>query len=73
MKKAAPLALWGPYLWADGTTPRSDGLAWQRTDFEDDGLHPSQTGESKVGQMLLDFFKSSPYTRCWFLANQYCL
>ena len=72
-KKAAPLALWGPYLWADGATPRADGLVWQRTDFEEDGLHPSQAGESKVGQLLLDFFKSSPYTRCWFLANQYCL
>jgi len=72
-KKVAPVILWGPYIWADGTTPRSDGLVWQRTDFEDDGQHPSQMGESKVGQMLLDFFKTSLYTRCWFVANQYCL
>ena len=28
---------------------------------------------AEVGLMLLDFFKSSTYTRCWFLANQYCL
>ena len=53
--------------------PRSDGLVWQRTDFEDDGVHPSQNGESKAGSMLIDFFKSSLYTRCWFVANQYCL
>jgi hypothetical protein len=72
-RKLAPVMLWGPYLWADGATPRSDGLVWQRTDFEDDGQHPSQLGESKVGLMLLDFFKTSLYTRCWFLANQYCL
>jgi hypothetical protein len=72
-KKAAPLLLWGPYLWADGVTPRSDGLTWLRTDFEDDGTQPSQAGEAKVATSLLGFFKSSLYTRCWFLANQYCL
>ncbi|MEP6549777.1 MAG: hypothetical protein ABJB95_01270, partial [Gemmatimonadales bacterium] len=71
--KTAPLILWGPYLWADGMTPRSDGVVWQRSDFEDDGVHPSQIGESRVAGMLLDFFKSSLYTRCWFVANQYCL
>ncbi len=71
--KTAPLILWGPYLWADGMTPRSDGVLWQRSDFEDDGVHPSQIGESMVAGMLLDFFKSSLYTRCWFVANQYCL
>ena len=72
-KKMAPVMLWGPYLWADGMTPRSDGLVWQRADFEDDGVHPSVNGEAKVGLMLLEFFKSSTYTRCWFVANQYCL
>ena len=72
-KKAAPVILWGPYIWADGATPRSDGFLWTRTDFEDDGLHPSQTGESQVATVLLEFFKSSPYSRCWFIANQYCL
>jgi hypothetical protein len=72
-KRTAPLALWGPYLWADGATTRSDGLSWLRTDFEDDGTQPSQSGENKVAAILLEFFKNSVYTRCWFLANQYCL
>lgn len=72
VKKAAPLIVWGPYLWAE-PTPRSDGLSWQRTDFEDDGTHPSQIGESKIGGILLEFFKNSPYARCWFVTNQYCL
>ena len=71
--KTAPLIMWGPYLWADGAASRSDGLTWARTDFEEDGMHPSLTGESKVASILLEFFKNSPYTRCWFMANQYCL
>ncbi|HEX9310958.1 MAG TPA: hypothetical protein VF887_09100 [Gemmatimonadaceae bacterium] len=72
-KKSAPVILWGPYLWANGNTPRSDAVVWDRGDFEADGAHPSQSGESKVAAMLLNFFKTSQYTKCWFLANQYCL
>ena len=73
VKKTAPVLVWGPYLWAAGEVPRSDGLFWRRTDFESDGITPSADGESKVGFALLNFFKSSPYTRCWFVNGQYCL
>jgi len=72
-KKSAPLIVWGPYFWANGTIPRSDGVVWNRADFEEDGTHPSQSGETKVAGMLMDFFKNSPFARCWFVANQYCL
>jgi hypothetical protein len=72
-KKVAPVILWGPYLWAAGAVPRSDGVVWNRADFEEDGTHPSQTGEAKVAGLLMDFFKTSPYARCWFTVSQYCL
>jgi hypothetical protein len=63
----APWLSWGPYLWADGLTPRSDGLTWACSDFRDtDGTHPSDQGRAKVAGLLLDFFKSDPTTAVWF-------
>lgn len=64
----APWVGWSAYLWADGLTPRSDGLTWLQSDLAADGTHPSASGVSKVGAMLLDAFKTSPYATCWFLA-----
>ncbi len=73
----APWIAWGPYLWASGTTARSDGLKWLKTDFrypwpQPDGsfipnecTHPANNGEQKVGTMLLNFMKQSAYT-AWF-------
>lgn len=65
----APVLLWGPYLWADGTTPRSDGLTWTCAEFGDDGTHPSAAGRRKVGEMLLRFLKDDPAAAPWFLAS----
>lgn len=63
-----PLLLWGPYLWADGTTPRkSDGLVWERKDLGGDGTHPSQSGRQKVADLLLKFFKTDPLASTWFV------
>lgn len=65
----APWIAWGPYLWADGTIPRSDGLTWERDDFREDGTHPSLSGAEKVGGLLLDFFVKAKTTKVWFLED----
>lgn len=75
LKGIAPWLVWGPYLWADGSSPRSDGLVWcngQRNfpckgeiDFQEDGTHPSTVGTMKAGRLLLDYFLASPYAT-WF-------
>jgi hypothetical protein len=65
----APWIAWGPYLWADGTTPRSDGLTWECSDLKRDGTHPSQSGIRKVGVMLAEHFLSSPTAVGWFTST----
>ena len=63
-----PVLLWGPYLWADGTTPRkSDGLIYEAEDVEIDGTHPSETGRRKVAEILLRFFQTDPLASTWYL------
>jgi len=64
-----PWVSWGPYLWADGMTPRSDGLIWERSDFEPDGVHPSAQGALKVGTKLFEFFESDPSAQQWFFSQ----
>ena len=66
----SPLLLWGPYLWANGATPRQgDGLVWQHEDLGGDGTHPSTSGREKVARLLLDFFKSDPLAKPWFVGR----
>jgi hypothetical protein len=66
---SSPWMAWGPYLWADGTTARSDGLTWVCSDFVSDGTHPDTPGRTKVGTMLLNFFLTSSATAPWFRAD----
>lgn len=65
----APWMAWGPYLWADGLTPRSDGLIWQCADLANDGTHPSPSGREKVADMLMAHMLNSPYAVPWFRIN----
>jgi len=64
-KGVAPWVTWGPYLWANGTTPRSDGLTWERDDFEADGETLSDRGAKKAAGLLLTFLMNEP-TAQWF-------
>jgi len=32
-----------------------------------DGMHPSPSGKQKVARMLLNFFKTDPPARKWFV------
>lgn len=63
----APWLAWGPYMWADGQTPRSDGLTWLCSDFVDDGTHPSGSGAAKVAGMLQAFFHSEATAVSWYI------
>ena len=53
---------WGPYIWADGTTPNSEGLFWTcPDDFKDDGTHPANPeGRIKVADKLMDMLHDDP-------------
>lgn len=65
----APWMDWGPYYWANGLLPRSDGLVWSCVDYKPDGTHPSNpTGITKVSTQLLNFLKAADTATPWFLA-----
>ena len=56
----------GPYIWADGTNARADGLTWLETDFvmaptSGPGCHPSQSGIDKVATHNEIFFSQLTY------------
>jgi len=66
----APWIDWGPYYWANGLLPRSDGLVWTCQDLQADGTHPSvPVGRVKVATQLLNFLKSDDTASIWFLAH----
>jgi hypothetical protein len=66
----SPWIAWGPYLWADGTKGRKqDDLVWRRDDLGPDGIHPSDSGRRKVSQQLLQFLRTDPTAKGWFLGK----
>jgi len=68
-RAVAPWVAWGPYLWANGATPRADGLAWLRGDFEADGETLSPSGAVKGAKLLFDFLLHEPTAKGWFLSG----
>lgn len=62
----APWLSWGPYLWADGLTPRGDGFTWACGDFAADGTHPNAQGSRKVANLLLEFVHEDPTAQVWY-------
>jgi hypothetical protein len=68
-RAVVPWVAWGPYLWANGATPRADGLAWLRGDFEADGETLSPSGAIKGAKMLFDFLLHEPTAKGWFLSG----
>jgi hypothetical protein len=65
---AMPVLLWGPYLWTDGAKGRpGDSLVWTKEDLAADGTHPNRSGQQKVGELLLNFFKNDGTSKVWFL------
>jgi len=64
----APWVAWGPYVWADGVKANHDGLSYTIDDYvEADRTHPSESGRRKVAKMLLDFMKTDPTAKVWFV------
>jgi hypothetical protein len=65
----APWIAWATYDWANGMTPRSDGLYWTCQDFLPDGEHNSYpAGRQKASAILLNFLKTNDATAPWVLA-----
>jgi hypothetical protein len=63
----APWMSWGPYLWADGTVPRSEGLTYPCSDLESDFTHPGPAAERKVAEQLKAFLMVDPTSVPWFV------
>ncbi len=66
----SPWIAWGPYMWADGLTPRSDGLTWVCPgDFNADGTHPSTQGANKNAGYMISFLHTDSTAQSWYLAQ----
>ncbi len=69
--RKVPLLDWSAYLWANGNNPRNDGLTWICPDDvkPNDGLHWSQAGNDKAGNLIFERFLLDNEARLWFLGN----
>lgn len=65
----APLIMWGPYFWTQGTKPRADGYTWGPELLSHDGIHPNDAGIERVAKDLIDFWAKDPVSQLWFYEN----
>jgi uncharacterized protein YjdB len=74
-----PWVGWGYYMWANGETPRADGLTWNAaTDYQTTGgsayIHPSATGVEQQVDWPVNgataFYLASPYSMPWYAENE---
>jgi len=64
----SPWLSWGPYFWANGTTPNAQGFSWLESDMrDDDGTHPGPGARQKVAEGLIKFFETDETAVPWFL------
>lgn len=61
----APVLLWANDLWANGGTPRADGLTWLPEDYEPDFIHPSTSGEQIIADLWTTTMRTSPAVKPW--------
>jgi hypothetical protein len=66
----SPWIGWGPYYWANGSTERKDHLCWVTGDYTTPGpnnyIHPNDAGIQKVGNMLINYYVTSNFSKSWF-------
>jgi hypothetical protein len=69
--ESRPWLAWGPYLWADGLNPRSDGLFWDPAlHLEADLTHPSAGGEQQVADLLDAYLAAQDFVSRWLFPAQ---
>ena len=57
---------WGPYLWApdcDSGVTNDSGICYVRTDYVDDGVHPSDAGRAKIAALIHERFTRDAWYR----------
>lgn len=57
---------WGPYLWAPDCVSgevNGSGVCYVRTDYVDDGVHPSATGRARISALLHARFLTDDWYR----------
>ncbi len=62
----APLLMWGPYFWTQGSKTRDDGYSFTPSMVNTDGVHPNDAGKTKVANDFLSFWETDAVSQIWF-------